>query len=179
MVEVVITQRMIDWATNRANKVKENHDLILSRFGSERQRIVIGYLGEAMVMKFLNIRTLSDDYEFDLLYKGIRIEVKSISCGFKPRYDYLCCVNSYSDTQVHKQLSNFYVFTRILFDLSVGWIVGFISCEDFFKHGRFVKKGDRIYKGQDFTKADATILPISELLSISLFVELFAEYENE
>ena len=96
--------------------------------------------------------------------KEKRLEVKTISCKFKPREDYWCTVNSHDLTGVHKQKADFYIFLRILNDKSIAWLLGYISCEEFFEKGEFIKKG-RDFGDFKFVKANATILPISELTS--------------
>ena len=58
------------------------------------------------------------------------------------------------------------IFLRILNDFSKGWILGWISCKDFFQKGTFVKKGKDFEKFQ-FVKANATILEIKQLNSFN------------
>ncbi len=63
-------------------------------------------------------------------------------------------------------------FTRIVNDLSKGWILGFIECEKFFKKGQFIEKGSTVVPGVKFWKANATVLPINKLQSIELIKKL-------
>lgn len=137
-----------------------------SKFGSEQNRTLIGYLGEEIIRDYLGLKSLDDDYQYDLVYNGHRIEVKSVSCKFKPRLDYLCTVNSHDLSGVHKQQADFYVFTRIINDMSEGWILGFVPCSEFFEKGKFVEKGSTVIPGVKFWKANATVLPISGLIPI-------------
>tara|TARA_Y100000592_G_C5384148_1_gene274911 strand:+ start:508 stop:879 length:372 start_codon:yes stop_codon:yes gene_type:complete len=114
-------------------------------------------------MDFLSINKNSNNFDFDLISKkGKRLEIKTITCKFKPKSNYLCTVNSYDLNGVHKQKADFYIFLRILNDFSKGWILGWISCSDFFKKGKFIKKGTDFGKFK-FVKANATVLPINEL----------------
>ncbi len=157
---------MIDTVNRKIEKFHFNKEKGLSRFGSEKERTYYGYLGEQMVMHYLGIKIDDDDYDYDLTYKGFKLEVKSISCKFKPPQHFLCTVNSYDLSGIHKQSANYYVFIRILNDKSKGWILGYIGCEEFFKIGRFVPKGTELVKGVRFVKANATVLEISRLNSI-------------
>ena len=143
-----------------------------SKFGSERHRTLVGYLGEEMIKEYLGIEALSDNYDFDLNYRDFRVEVKTVSCKFKPHPDYLCTVNSHNLHGIHKQAADYYVFTRIVNDLSRGWILGFIKCADFFEKGKFVSKGSSVIPGVKFWKANATVLPISELTSIEFIHQI-------
>ena len=114
-------------------------------------------------MDYLGINKNHDDYDFDLIYKkGKKLEVKTISCKFKPKKHYWCTVNSFDLNATHKQKADYYIFLRILNDYSKGWILGWIECATFFKKGRFINKNTDFGEFK-FTKANATILPISLL----------------
>ena len=163
MIEVTISQETIDYAEKKLQKVLTKKNLGLSKFGSERDRILVGYIGEKIIMDFLDLEKDIDNYEFDLISKkGKKLEIKTITCKFKPKEDYWCTVNSHDLDGVHKQNADYYIFLRILNDFSKGWILGWISCLDFFAHGKFVKKGTDFGKF-NFIKANATILPINKL----------------
>ena len=163
MIEISITQDIIDYASVKLDNVNTHDNLGLSKFGSERTRILVGYIGERIIMKYLGLRNDEDKYHYDLVSNnGKKLEVKTITCKFKPLSHYWCTVNSHDLTGVYKQSADFYIFLRILNDYSKGWILGWISCEDFFKKGEFVRKGKDFGKFQ-FVKANATILPIGQL----------------
>ena len=165
IIERIISKNIIDEATNRVNQFQFGQRG-KSLFGSERDRTLIGYIGEYMVMDYLKIEIEDDQFDYDLIYANKKLEVKSISCKFKPKLNYLCTVNSFNLKGVHKQKADFYVFTRIINNMSKGWILGFIDCQKFFNKGTFVKKGSNVVPGVKFWKANATILPINELTSI-------------
>lgn len=163
MIEISITQDIIDYANLKLDHVNTAENLGLSKFGSERDRILVGYIGERIIMKYLDLKNDEDKYQYDLISnKGKKLEVKTITCKFKPPTHYWCTVNSHDLSGVYKQGADFYIFLRILNDYSKGWILGWISCEDFFKKGEFVPKGKDFGKFQ-FVKANATILPIDKL----------------
>ena len=166
MVEIITTKRMIDTVNRKIEKFHFDKEKGLSRFGSEKERTYYGYLGEQIVMAYLGINIDNDDHNYDLTYKEFKLEVKSISCKFKPLQHFLCTVNSYNLTGIHKQYADYYVFTRILNDKSKGWILGYIDCDKFFKIGRFVPKGTELVKDVRFVKANATVLEINRLKPI-------------
>jgi hypothetical protein len=166
MKEIVINNTMIQTAKNRINRVMNNNEKRLNKFGSEINRILIGYIGEEIIKDFLNIKTDQETYEYDIISKGKKIEVKTISCAFKPKPEYLCTVNSHDLKKVHKQNADYYIFLRIKSDFSKGWILGYIKCADFFKKGTYIKKGQDFGKFK-FTKANATVLEIKELTKIN------------
>lgn len=163
MIEITITQDTIDYASNKLEHVNTRDNLGLSKFGSERDRILVGYIGERIIMAHLGLKNDDDKYHYDLISsKGKKLEVKTITCKFKPKPDYWCTVNSHDLSGVYKQDADFYIFLRILNDYSKGWILGWISCEEFFEKGEFIPKGKDFGKFQ-FVKANATILPINKL----------------
>ena len=167
-------------AKQKLNAITFDENKKQNKFGSNEERTLAGYLGEQLVLSHLQTAVHSDTFEYDLLYKNKKIEVKTISCGFKPKLDYLCVVNSCKDDGVRKQLADYYIFTRVKNCLTVGWILGYIKCHDFFKQGTFVPKGSEPISGIVFSKANATVLPISLLtLMKGDNAEWVKEYERE
>lgn len=163
MIEIIISNSIISDAKRKITNVEINNELGKSKFGYNRKRIFEGYIGEKIVMDFLKINEDSDDYDYDLISKkGKKLEIKTISCKFKPKPHYWCAVNSHDLNGVHKQKADYYIFLRILNDYSKGWILGWISCTGFFKYGKFIRKGTDFGKFE-FIRANATILPIGDL----------------
>lgn len=162
MIEVEVSKDLIDKAELRASAVSRTSTL-LHKYGSEKKRIFEGYLGEEIVKEYLNIESIDDDYEYDLISnKGKRLEVKTISCSFKPHNDYLCTVNSSYLDSVRKQSADYYVFLRVLNSYDKAWLLGYIECDKFFELGNFIEKGTDMGKFK-FVKANATVLPIYKL----------------
>ena len=168
MQKILITSEMRSIAHQKTKHLHFNENRGLSKFGSEKNRTIVGYIGEQMVMDFLKIKSLDDQFNFDLTYQGKRLEVKTISCKFKPFPHYLCTVNSHNLDGIHKQSADYYVFLRILNDQSKGWILGCIPCSEFFEKGKFIEKGSQVVKGVQFVKANATVLPINQLYPMNI-----------
>lgn len=166
MQEMVITSKMREVAIQKTKHLQFDQNRGLSKFGSEKPRTIVGYIGEQMVQQYLGIEDLDDQFNFDLTYQGKRLEVKTISCKFKPYPHYLCTVNSHDLKGVHKQEADYYVFLRILNNQSKGWILGCMPCMEFFDKGKFIEKGSEVVKGVQFVKANATVLPINQLYPI-------------
>ena len=168
MIEISITQKMQDAALEKTKHLQFDKSKGLSKFGSEKNRTIVGFIGEEIVKSYLKIKSETKHYHFDLIYHQKKLEVKTISCKFKPHAHYLCTVNSYKSEGVHQQQADYYVFLRILNDYSKGWILGCCPCEEFFEKGKFVKKGDQVVRGLQFEKANATVLPIHQLYSLEI-----------
>lgn len=165
MIEVEITPDMIARAERRLSRVQLDGGRASSKFGSESGRILTGYLGEQVAIEYFEIDVTQsrETFDYDLILKGKRIEVKSISCKFKPRDHYLCTVNSHDPNGVHKQGADYYLFIRILNDNTRAWLLGYMACDEFFRKGQFIEKGKNITDDICFEKANATVLPISKL----------------
>ena len=163
MIEYIINKDVVSYAYNKLNKTNITKSLNPSKFGYDEKRIFEGYIGEKIIMDFLNIQNNDDTYEYDLLSKkGKKLEIKTVSCKFKPKPNYLCTVNSHKIDGIHKQKADYYIFLRIKNDYSLAWILGWYPCEDFFNAGKFVPKGKDFGKFK-FIKANATVLEIDKL----------------
>ena len=131
------------------------------KFGFDKKRICEGYLGESMVRYYFKLKDY-DDYEYDTIIDGKKADIKTITCKFKPHPHYLVTINSCYKYGEHRQKSDIYIFTRILNDYSIGWILGYIECGRFFSLSKFVKKGEK-YHNMLFKKANANCVQISDL----------------
>ena len=167
MIEYLIEGKDIQYAYKKLDNLYDITNSNPSKFGYEKKRILEGYIGERIVMRFLNIKNDIDAFDYDLISnKNKKLEVKTISCNFKPLNNYLCTVNSHDLNGVHKQKADYYIFLRILKDYSKCWVLGWIGCKDFFIQGEYVTKGKDF--GQfKFEKANATVLPINKLNKFS------------
>lgn len=75
---------------------------------------------------------------------------------------YLATVNSPRAEGMRPQGASVYVFTRVRDTYEEAWLLGWIRCTAFFMRGTYHPKGATI-AGVDLKKANATVLPISEL----------------
>lgn len=162
MIEFNVTDEILSNAKHRLSLVTKT-DHRPSKFGCQRDGIYEGYIGEEIIKKFLNITTNADDYDYDLLSnKGKKLEIKTVSCSFKPRNDYLCTVNSHSLDYMHKQKADYYIFIRLLKDYTKAWILGWIPCKEFFDKGEYIEKGKDFGKFK-FVRTNAYVLEINKL----------------
>ena len=120
-----------------------------------------GFLGEIIVAKFLDIK-ISNTYDYDMIFKDIKIDVKTKRVTTPPRDYYECSVAALNT----KQRCDIYVFTRILKDRTQGWILGYINKEDYFKKATFLKKGEVDPSNNWKVSTDCYNLPIKELNNI-------------
>lgn len=162
MIDIDIKKNHLQTSLDRLNQINVISNKP-SKFGYEKKRIYEGYIGEELVKEYLSIKSITDTYNYDLISaKGKKLEVKTVSCKFKPKLNYLCTVNCHSLEQKNIQNADYYIFVRIRNDYKVGWILGWISCDEFYKKGTFVEKGTD-FVAFNFSKANATVLEIKYL----------------
>ena len=155
---------MRDRAKAKYNKINIDSEKDKRRFASEGRRLLYGYLGEVIVMDYYDVDDI-DDYEYDIIIGEYKVDVKSISCKFKPPINYLASVNSCEIKGEHRQNADVYIFVRIREDCKIAWILGFIECDRFFQMSKFINKGES-YHGMKFEKANMNVLPINKLCPI-------------
>ena len=120
-----------------------------------------GFLGEIIVSKFLGIE-ISNTYDYDMVFNNTKIDVKTKRVTTPPKDYYECSVADLNT----KQKCDVYVFTRILKDMTKGWILGYLNKEDYFKKATFLKKGMVDPSNGWTVSTDCYNLPISELKGI-------------
>ena len=132
MIEIKINNKLIDNANRKAKELGHLNNSIRCGEG-----IFIGFLGEELVKQHLGL-TDSNTYDFDLIYKNKKLEVKTKERTVQPKSFYNATVAAYNPNQK----CDAYVFTSILKNLSVGWICGFIDKAEFYAKATFNRKGD-------------------------------------
>ena len=159
--EIRITENMKIRAKEKHSKIIIDAKKDKRRFASESKRLLYGYLGEAIVIDYYGVDDI-DDYEYDIILGEYKVDVKSISCKFRPPMNYLAAVNSCEIDGEHRQDADIYMFVRIREDCNVAWLVGFIECDRFFNMSTYLDNGDT-YHGMTFEKANMNVLPIKKL----------------
>ena len=120
---VRITDDMLIRAKARSRKLGA-----LNNSFTKGQGNIYGFLGEELFCRYFSI-TPKDEFNYDFEYKDKKYEIKSKHCSTEPKEHFECSI---AETSIFQD-TDVYVFTRILNDLSVGWLLGYISKCDFFK----------------------------------------------
>lgn len=161
--------KMVGRAKQKAEALGSANNSITNGVGN-----LAGYLGEEAAALHLGAEIVScdegkDKYNHDLLYKGIKLEVKTFRRGCKPIPKYNALVNGIS---IH-QKPDIYVFTSmqggpiiqknptIYKGVRNMWLCGFMGRDEFFHKARFFKAGQR--DGNHVYKEDAYVVFIREL----------------
>jgi len=109
---------------------------------------VHGFLGEIITSKFLKSK-LSNTYDYDIIHNNLKIDVKTKRVTTPP-----------------KQLCDMYIFTRVLKDMTKGWLLGYINKKDYFNEAVLLKKGHVDPSNNWKVLTDCYNLPINKLNSI-------------
>jgi len=145
MIQLDIEKPMIQ----RAKKASETNYAIHGSKGTllvkkERKIRACGYVAEEMVAQTFPRLTKVESPHFDFEYKSFKFEVKGIGCNQEPEPHWEATVMEY---QKDRKATHF-IFNRIRNDFKVGWVLGFVSKEDFYDQARLAEKGT---KNQNFT----------------------------
>jgi len=119
-----------------------------------------GTLGEVMAHVYLPGSELKSTKDYDLIYKGFTIDVKTkrTTMNFvKPNYE--ASIANWNPSQK----CDFYLFARVNMALHKGWFLGFLAPDEYYEKAKFLKKGD-VDPSNNFTvKADCWNVPYSEM----------------
>lgn len=154
MIEIEITDEMRKSAFDKSMEMGQLRNSITQGKHNE-----YGFLGEAMVAKYLNCAT-NNTYEYDIILQdGTRLEVKSKPTPHKPPDYYEANLSALNP----HQRCDYYVFCRIMKDKSKGWIVGYDSREDYLKTAKLYKKGEKFSRNEYTVRSDCYIKEIKNL----------------
>ena len=127
---------------------------------------VHGFLGEIITSKFLS-SSLDNTYNYDIVHNSLKIDVKTKRVTTPPKEHYECSVAALNT----KQACDIYVFTRVLKDMTKGWILGWLNKEDYFNSAIFLKKGQVDPSNNWKVLTDCYNLPIHKLNNIEDLID--------
>ena len=155
MIEIDITPEML-----REAKAIYNFRNLKNSFTNGKSQLY-GALGEILFKHYYNLNKLNNSYDYDVIFKGKKIDIKTKRTTVKPLPIYNCSVSLSS----FKQKTDGYFFIRITEDYSKGYLLGYVSKKDFFNYGHFYLKGeyDHISNSKFQFKVDCFNLTINDL----------------
>jgi|19_taG_2_1085344.scaffolds.fasta_scaffold85066_2 hypothetical protein len=143
MIELPFTEEMKVTAEERAEEMGKLNNSILEGRGTPA-----GFLSEEAFLNYfpdskLVPQTGTQKYKFDIMFRDLKCELKTIRRTVKPSLGYECSI---AKTSTH-QKPDMYIFLSIeyrdknkLIPKAV-WLLGWISKEDFYKKAKFLTKG--------------------------------------
>jgi len=126
---------------------------------------VYGFLGEILLACHWKVE-LQNTYDYDMIVKNQKVDVKTKACTSEPKPKYFCTVADYNT----EQDCDVYAFVRVLEDYSKAWLLGYCGKKYFYNNASFYKKGDldpSSNLGWRF-RADCYNLPISQLKKLKI-----------
>lgn len=162
MIEVLITDEMLEIANNKAQKLGQLRNSITRGDGN-----VAGYLGE-LVVKSLMGGEIKDTRDYDIVFpNGIRADVKTKRCTSKPSEYYECSISDYNTMQKCDR----YIFVRVLKDYKKAWVLGWYPKDQYYTEATFIQQGQIDPSNNWRAKCDCWNLPISSLKKIEDFMQ--------
>lgn len=96
---------------------------------------IYGALGEVVIRDCFGGRIVGD-FDYDLIIDSLRVDVKTKKTTVRPRPEYNCSV-------VHlNQDCDYYLFVRILSDLTKAYLLGYLSRDEMRQKATFNRKGE-------------------------------------
>ena len=134
LISTVVTPSLLEQATEMARTVPR---LRLSQ--TEGRYNIAAALSELAAAQFLKI-PIEGNLQFDLHYKGKRVDVKSATSNVVPNYTYNGCipvVNSHQET-------DYYLFTRVLRrneKLTAVYLMAYMRRDGYYAKAHFLRAG--------------------------------------
>ena len=145
----MIMINITDGQRKRANELYEFNVLNNSVTRGEGNKA--GAIGEIMVMdRFAKDSTYAGDYDYDLIIKDKKVDVKTKRCDYRPEAHHQANILAFNTTQK----CDYYCFVYVNYRYTIGWIIGWKKKDEFFKEATFKKKGEVDDYNTNFTFRD-------------------------
>ncbi len=133
MNEIYVADKIIRLARRKAKDLGPLKGSIKRGGGN-----LYGFIGEEVVADYLGVK-VKNTFEYDLILpNGKTVDVKTKRCTSSPKPEYACSVAAFNT----KQACDYYVFVRVMQDLSNSWILGMMEKSEYFSKAKFCKKGE-------------------------------------
>lgn len=156
MIKIKVQKEELEEATQRFKFYN------LSKSVSKGYSQLHGALGEVVCRNYYANNGAhavdSPDTGADLIINGLRIDVKTRKCNSEPKPHY----NAGVFASTYEQTSDYFLFTRILNNFSIVWILGFYATKAFLRDATLCRKGQVEFGSWRYPE-DCYNLPISSL----------------
>lgn len=154
IVEVRISEEMRQQAEAGARALG-----VLKNSITHGQSNIFGKMGELVAHKVLG-GDYVDHRDYDLRWKdGRTADVKTKGRAVPPQPHFDCTVNDFNT----QQACDLYIFTSVLKDLSVGWVLGWMKKTQFYEEATFFRTGDFDARNNWTCRADSWSLEACKL----------------
>jgi hypothetical protein len=117
-----------------------------------------GFIGEFIFRDYID-GTQHNTFDYDIIKNNLTYEVKTKRTNYKPRSFYECGLYAYN----LKQKCDYYAFTRVKNDYTVGWILGVKPKQEYLDMAVLHKKGEVNGQNGHIYPRDTWDVKISEL----------------
>jgi len=132
-IEIEITPEMRARAAAKAQEMGPLRNSITEGEGN-----IAGFLGEEMFLAAFPDAVSQNTYQFDILKDGVTFEVKTVRTKVTPRDYYYAHVANFNTSQK----AMYYVFARVLYSGTKGWLLGYIPKKEFKERAIFKHAGE-------------------------------------
>lgn len=165
MIEVLITDEMLNIANERAEKLGQIKNSITRGEGN-----VAGFLGELVAIEIMGGER-KDTRDYDILFdNNLKADVKTKRCTSPPKDHYDCSISDYNTTQK----CDCYIFVRVLKDYKKAWLLGWYPKEEYYSEASFIQQGQLDRSNNWRAKCDCWNMPISSLKTVDEFKKLIS-----
>lgn len=155
MIEIEVTDQQKERAQNLYDFDALNGSIMK---GSSN---IYGAMGEVVVVDYftkLYHLVWHQTYDYDMIIKGKRVDVKTKKYNIDPQPDMNCTIPDHSP----RQKCDYYFFTYCREDLSKVFILGYIGKKDFWEKAVLKKKGEHDV-GNFYFRCDTRVIKIEQL----------------
>ena len=146
MKHILLSQDIVDYSVKYSNE--NNLGNRINNNGSKLEQLV-GIISENTIRKHLGYDLMKPnsgfDGGFDIIYKGLKLDIKSMRRKHKPLESYVS--NIFDDQKKHN--CDGYIFTSLSTEDKTLTICGWINKDDFYKKATLYKKGTKRFRGND------------------------------
>lgn len=156
MIEIKITEAMKRRAWTKARAMGTLRNSITRGAGN-----IAGFLGEEIANSLIE-GEVSNTYNYDIVKRGIKYDVKTKRCTSEPKPFYECSVANYNT----KQKCDRYAFVRIEYKNKRwcrAWLLGWLTHDEYFEKAKKLTRGEIDRSNGFMVKADCYNVSIEEL----------------
>jgi len=156
MIEISITQEMIDRATKKSIEMGSIRNSITNGMGN-----MAGFIGEQAANEVIK-GIINNTYDYDILQENVVWDVKTKRCTSRPKPHYECSIAALN---THQKCTK-YAFVRVEIRNDVwqkAYVLGWLDKDEYYKKSKFLKKGDFDPDNNFIVKSDCYNVKISEL----------------
>jgi hypothetical protein len=155
-LKTVITHRMLLTAVCRSVAMGS---LRLSFMSGDRN--IVGLVGEEIYSQHAPNATRMDTYDYDFIVKGKKVDVKTriVTSEPKPSYEMAILL-----TRANQEV-DFYVFCSVSKQFTEGWLMGFLSKDEFLERAQYVEEGSPMPQGGHY-RSNAHVIQLDQIRTI-------------